>query len=53
LVASHDDGIEDIIYGSAAREVVYGRCEALKDRTYGTGTCEALHQFVCDIAYLK
>ncbi len=53
LVAGHDDGVHDVFDGGAAREVVDRGGETLENGAYGSGSGDALHEFVGDVAHLE
>ncbi len=53
LVAGHDDGVHDVFDGGAAREVVDRGGETLENGAYGSGSGDALHEFVGDVADLE
>ena len=50
LIGRNGYHLVDIVYGAAARKVVHGAGNALKDRTDCRGMAETLHKFVTDVA---
>ena len=43
----------NIIYRTAAAEVVHGACDTLKDRANGIGIAQSLNQLVGDVAHFQ